>query len=178
MSLKKQNRWSLLILVLAMIALMLLPGCGSDDSAAPSESGGDAPEPAADQPAISGDRHETDNVSMIIADGWEVMDIDGGIQAYKGMSRAVEVWVRGSGMGDDSARESIENFASNYDGTDVQEMNMHGLTFYYTTFDFSGMFQTKYSAIKDGQKVEITLAGEDHLNDGDTMGMFNSIVLK
>ncbi len=178
MSLKKTSRWSFLILVFTLVALMLIAGCGSDDSAAPSESSGDAPEPAADQPSISGERHETDNVSMIIADGWEVMDIDGGLQAYKGMSRAVEVWVRGSGMSDDSARESIENFASSYNGTDVQEINMHGLTFYYTTFDFSGMVQTKFSAVKDGQKVEITLAGEDHLTDEDTQGMFSSIILK
>ena len=159
-----------------MLALLLITaGCGSTDEAAPAGENG---EQAAAQPEIAGERHETDTVSMIVADGWDVMDIDGGLQAYQGMSRAVEVWVRGSGMSDDAARESIENFASSYDGTEVAETEMFGMTFYSTSFVFSGMEQTKYSAMKDGQKIEITLAGEDHQNDEEIMGMFHSINLK
>jgi ABC-type glycerol-3-phosphate transport system substrate-binding protein len=177
----KNSKRSLMavLLVLVLAVAMLAAGCGgSDDSAAPAGDNGETDAPEESLPEIDGERHETETVSMIVADGWEVMDISGGLQAYKGMSSAVEVWVRGSDMTEESVKAAIERFKENYDGSDLFEVQAHGLTYTATTFEFSGMYQTKYGAVKDGMQVEITLAGEDHLNDETIMGMFNSIVFK
>ncbi|MBW6462958.1 MAG: hypothetical protein ACNA7Z_09535 [Dethiobacteria bacterium] len=173
----KQNlKWYALALVVTFMTVMLIAGCGSESD---SPTAGDAGEEATpDIPTIEGERYETDTVSMIIADGWDVMDISGGLQAYQGISKAVEVWVRGSGLADDAGQKSIENFASSYDGTEVEEIELFGLTFHATTYIFSGLEQTKFGAVKDGQQIEITLAGENHLDDDEIMGMFYSIILK
>ncbi len=176
----KMTKWKLngiaIVVVVTLMALLMLAGCGSDsDSGAAGEPAEEA-QPAV--PTVKGERYETETVSMVVADGWDVMDISGGLQAYLGISKAVEVWVRGSGLADDAAKKSMENFAANYDGTDVEEMELFGLPFYATSFEFSGMQQTKYGAVKDGKQIEITLAGENHLDDEQIMGMFYSIELK
>lgn len=173
---KKRNlKWFTLLTAIILAALMLA-GCGSgNDSPAADDAGGEAEQPV---PTIDGELHETDTVSMIIADGWDVMDISGGLQAYQGISKAVEVWVRGTGLADDAAQKSMENFAANYDGTEVEEVELFGMTFHATSFEFSGMKQTKFGAVKEGQQIEITLAGENHLDDDEIMGMFYSIVFK
>ena len=106
------------------------------------------------------------------------MDIQGGLQAYKGTSNAVKVTVRGSGMNDDAAQQAIEKFKADYDGTDVMELDAFGMTFYSTTFTFSGMYQTKLSAMKDGEQYTITLAGADHLENDAMTGMMESITFK
>lgn len=173
----KRSSWFTVIIVVMIVIMFLVTGCGSKE-VAPAGDPAAGESPGAAVPTISGDRFETETVSMIIADGWDVMDINGGLQAYKGISKAVEVWVRGTGLADDAGKKSMENFANNYDGTAVEEVEIFGLTFYSTTFEFSGMKQTKYGSVKDGQQIEITLAGEDHLEDEEIMGMFYSIELK
>jgi len=173
----KKISWFTVIVVAMFVTMLLVSGCGSKE-AAPTGDPDAGDSPGTPVPTISGDRFETETVSMIVADGWDVMDINGGLQAYKGISKAVEVWVRGSGLADDAGKKSMENFANNYDGTAVEELQMFGLTFYSTTYEFSGMKQTKYGSVKDGQQIEITLAGEDHLEDEEIMGMFYSIELK
>jgi hypothetical protein len=176
----KQLNWNYVMLVFVLVAMLMMAGCGgsSDEAPAATDTGGETgEEPAAEVPAIEGTLHETERVSMIIADGWDVMDIQGGLQAYKG-SNAVEVSVRGSGMNDDAALQSIEKFKADYDGTEVKEMEAHGMTFYTTTFVFSGTDQTKMSAMKDGEQYSITMVGQDHLNDEIIMGMVDSITFK
>ncbi len=181
----KQLNWNYMMLVFVLVAMLMVAGCGGsgDEAPAATDTGGETgeeagEEPAADAPAIEGTLHETERVSMIVADGWEVMDIQGGLQAYKGTSGAVEVTVRGSGMNDDAAKTSIEKFKADYDGTDVMELEAHGMTFYTTTFTFSGMLQTKMSAMKDGEQYTITMAGADHLENDVFTGMVNSIEFK
>jgi hypothetical protein len=185
----KQLNWNYIMLVFILVAVLMVAGCGGSGEEAPAatDTGGETgeeaseeagEEPAAEVPAIEGTLHETERVSMIIADGWEVMDIQGGLQAYKGMSNAVEVYVRGSGMNDDAAQVAIEKFKADYDGTDVMVLDAFGMTFYSTTFTFSGMFQTKLMAMKDGEQYAITLAGADHLENDAMTGMMESITFK
>lgn len=174
-----KNSWLTVLLVLMLAVVMMVAGCGgSDDSAAPAGENGGTEAPEESRPEIAGERHETETVSMIVADGWEVMDITGGLQVYKGMSNVVEVWVRGSNMTEESVKAAIESFKENYDGSDIFEVQAHGMTYTATSFEFSGMSQTKLGAEKDGMQIEIGLGGEDHLNDETIMGMFDSIVFK
>lgn len=177
----KKESWIVLLVVIGLVAMFLLAGCGeSDDAAEPTaseESAGEAAEtPEADAPTIEGERYETEKVIMIIPGGWDVMDINGGLQAYKG-NYAVEVWVRGSGLSNDDAKAAMEKMAEDYDGSDVVELEAMGLTFYHTYYEYSGMEQTKMSAVKDGERIEVGVTGDDHFDDEEIVGMIDSILI-
>ncbi len=183
----KKINWMVLLVVVGLAVMLLVAGCGgSDDTAAPAaapESAEDAPDeaadaPPADLPPIEGERHETDTVSMVIADGWDVMDIPGGLQAYKGNAKALEVKVQGSGLSDDDAVAKAEKISDDYDGTMIMETNILGLTFYHTYFEYSGTEQSKLFAVRDGAEVEISIVGPDHEDDVEIAGMLYSIIFK
>ena len=173
--------WKVFLMVVGLAAMLLIAGCGgSDDAAAPEEAtvAADeavADEPVADAPEVDGDRHETDTVSMVIADGWDVMDIPGGLQAYKGNVAAIEVKVQLSDQTDEDAMASAERMAENYDGTMIMEVDFLGLTFYHTYFEYSGTEQSKMFAVKDGEMVEIGVTGPDHEDDEEIAGMLYTI---
>jgi hypothetical protein len=178
---KKEN-WKALLVIIGLATMLLMAGCGgSDDAAAPApaEDAADDPAeapPAADVPEVDGERHETETVSMVIADGWDVMDIPGGLQAYKGNVAAIEVKVQGSGQSDDDAQARAEQVADSYDGTMIMELDLLGLTFYHTYFEYSGTEQSKMFAVRDGAIVEIGLTGPDHEDDEEIAGMLYSII--
>lgn len=156
------------ILVIALAAA-LMTGCGSS---APQSASGNGTEPKTE--AIKGETVETDHFTMTVATGYNKMDISGGIQAYQG-SNAIEVWVRPSTQ---NAEEEAGKFAADYDGTDPEQVELFGLTFYTTTFTASGYDQTKYVAISDGNRIEIGITGADHENNKELQGMLNSISFK
>ena len=179
-----KESWKVLLVIVGLAAMLLVAGCGgSDDAAAPEPAGDAADEPAAEAPAadvpeVDGERHETDTVSMVIADGWDVMDIPGGLQAYKGNAKAIEVKVQGSGHSEDDARARTEQVIDSYDGTMIMEIDLLGLTFYHTYFEWSGTEQSKMFAVKDGAIVEIGLTGPDHEDDEEIAGMLYTIIFK
>lgn len=180
-----------LLVIIGLAAMLLVSGCGGSDDAAAleatddvaAEAEGDAADeaadaPAADVPEVDGERYETDTVSMVIADGWDVMDIPGGFQAYKGNAKAIEVKVQGSGLSDDDAMESAEIVSNDYDGTMIMESDFLGLTFYHTYFEYSGTEQSKMFAVKDGVEIEIGIVGPDHEEDEEIVGMLYTIIFK
>ncbi len=177
-----RESWKLLLVIVGLAAMLLVAGCGgSDDAAAPeaaADTAGEAADaPAADVPQVDGERHETDTVSMVIADGWNVMDISGGLQAYKS-NAAIEVQVQGSGHSDDDARARAEQVIDSYDGTMIMELDLLGLTFYHTYYEWSGTEQSKMFAVKDGAVVVIGVTGPDHEDDEEIAGMIYSIIFK
>jgi hypothetical protein len=111
---------------------------------------------------------------MIVATGYNKMNISGGIQAYQG-SNAIEVWVRPSTQ---DAKAVAEKFAADYGGTSPEQVELAGRSFYATSFTASGYEQTKYIAISDGNRIEIGLTGSGHKDNKDLQGMLNSIKLK
>ncbi|MDF1617907.1 hypothetical protein [Petrocella sp. FN5] len=115
-------------------------------------------------PPIQGERFETEKVSMVVPTGWNVMEISDGLQAYQGKN-AVEVWVRGSGLGEDAAKKAIEGMARDYNGSDVESFQHWGLNFYSTDFEIYGMQQMKMSAVINGQRIEIGLAMDVSADD-------------
>ncbi len=177
---KKEN-WKVLLVVIGIATMLLITGCGGSDDAAAPEAAADATDegtdaPAADVPEVDGERHETDTVSMVIADGWDVMDISGGLQAYKGNAKAIEVKVHENTDGD--AKASAETVAERYDGTMIMEVDLLGLTFYHTYFEHNGTEQSKMFAVKDGAEIEIGVVGPDHEDDEEIAGMLFTIIFK
>ncbi len=86
---KKQNKWFAVMLVLTVAILILATGCGSGDDSAPAVDGGASEEPESGRPAVEGERHETETVSMIVIDGWDAMDITGGLQRHEQCCRGL-----------------------------------------------------------------------------------------
>lgn len=156
------------ILVIALAAA-LLTGCGGS---APQGGSGNGTEPKTE--AVKGETVETDHFTVTVATGYNKMDISSGIQAYQG-SNAIEVWVRPSTQ---DAEKEAAKFAADYDGTDPEQVELFGLTFYTTTFTASGYDQTKYVAVSDGNRIEIGITGADHENNKELQGMLNSISFK
>jgi hypothetical protein len=166
------------ICIVTMVAIVgAFTACGGGDAKSgtvPKEEGAEVAETAAE---VKGTAAETDKFSMIVADGWEKMDITGGFQIYKG-NDIIQVTVSGMNVTEDEDKSLLENMASQYDGTALEEVNMLGVKFYKTSFTYSGVEQTIYSGVKDGEQVKIQLAGKDHMNNADIMTMFESIALK
>jgi len=166
------------ICILTMIASIgIFTACGGGDAKSgtvPKEEGAEVAETAAE---VKGTPAETDKFSMIVADGWDKMDISGGFQIYKG-SDIIQVKVSGMNVTEEEDKALLENTASQYDGTPLEEVNMFGIKLFKTSFTYSGVEQTFYSGVKDGEQVSIQLAGKNHMKNDDIMAMFESITLK
>ena len=74
---------------------------------------------------IKGDRFETDDFSMIIADGFSKFEIDGGVQAYKS-NDVIEIWLRGFNNTENDAKSGAENLSKTHKGTEVKKSIIAG----------------------------------------------------
>ncbi|MEN1761165.1 MULTISPECIES: hypothetical protein [Anoxynatronum] len=183
----RRGRGMLILMLGLVLMLTACGGSGGNEAQAPeppaqAESVADVDGPGSELfgPPIEGERYETEKVSMVIPDGWNVMDISGGLQAYQG-NNAVEVWVRGSGLSDGDAEKAMEGLAADYDGSPVETFEHWGLTFYSTVFEMYGSQQFKMSAVKDGERIEIGLAmhsSADEATEDLMFGMLDTIELK
>lgn len=130
----------------------------------------------ADEP-VKGEMFENEFFSMAVAKGFEKMDIDGGVQVYKG-NKFIEVSFRGFNQSDTEAETSANILANRYNGATPEKVDMLGLTFFKTVIIVNNTPQTVYLAMKGGKKINISIFGKGHENDGELQGMFQSIKLK
>jgi len=169
------------VCILTMIAVIgTFTACGGSSAKAETstkEEGGKAEEVQETAAEVKGTQAETDKFSMIVVDKWEKMDISGGFQIYKG-NDIIQVKVSGMNVTEEEDKSLLENTASRYEGTPLEEVNMFGIKLFKTSFTYSGVEQTFYSGVKNGEQVHIQLSGKDHMNNADIMAMFESITLK
>jgi hypothetical protein len=118
--------------------------------------------------------------TMLVPDGWEFAEFPSGtIQAWTpSRSYAVEVKIEGSNMNEKDVEWALEQMRERYDGTPLVKEEHFGRTFLKTTYDFQSMHQSRYSGLKDGKKISITLSGPDHESDATVQAMFGSIVIQ
>jgi len=126
---------------------------------------------------FKGETYEATDFVMTIANGYSKLDIDGGVQAYKG-NDMIEVWARGFNNTETDAKNGAENLSKTYKGTEPQKINKFGLDFYYTDIEASGRPQTIYVGIYNGKKVQIAISGTNYKSNELLQGMFNSISFK
>lgn len=126
---------------------------------------------------LKGDLYEAEHFNITIAKGFNVMDIQGGVQAARG-NNVIEVWVRGHNLSESTAEKQAQSMATRYDGTDPQVVQMLGLNFYCTSFEAFNNPQTICMAIKDGKQIQIGITGKGHVDNATLQGMKKSIVLK
>lgn len=98
----------------------------------------------------SGKTVEVENFSILIPDGWEYMEVDGGLQLYKSSGEIVEIHYRGFNQGESHARLQVENLAKNNNGTTPEEVRLLGKTLWRTEFTLADKPQVFCAAIEDG----------------------------
>lgn len=69
----------------------------------------------------------------------------------------------------------IASMSEKYKGTPVERVEFKGLNWFKTTFNASGFHQSLFTAIKDGQKISIQLAGPDHETNEIIQAVFDSV---
>jgi hypothetical protein len=154
----------LFVILLSVISIALF-GCEKDDSG--TEAGNE----------IKGSKFENEFFSIIVASGYTKMNIDGGIQIYKGYD-IIEVSFRGTNMAENEAEIGANSLAKSYKGTTPEKTQLLGLWFYKTTIEINNTTQTVWLAIKNGKKINISITGKNHETNADLQGMFKTIVLK
>jgi hypothetical protein len=188
------KKWSLAVVVVVVIACMVsIAGCGSAkiESASTTASGGsDAKETKAEAGEtaaaaeetkaasnIKGETYDTEKFSILAPEGWEKMDIPGGVQLYKG-NDIMQVTVSGSNVTEAEDKALLEGMSKQYNGTALEEVAMFGVKFFKTSFTANGSDQTMYSGVRNGEQVKIQMAGKDHQTNEAIIAMLESISLK
>ena len=136
-----------LLALLMTMALLTVPlaACGG---------GGDEPDgPGGEVPATTdyaGETVETENFSIVVPDGWEYMDVDGGLQLYKNSGEVMEIHYRGFNQGENHGKLQVESIAGSYGGTAVEQVEFLGKSFWYTEYTANDKPQVFYACIEDG----------------------------
>jgi len=129
---------------------------------------------------VPGTVEETENFSFLVPEGWQFMVFESGaVQIYnRTATYMVELKKEGYNMTDADLAMVNELFVKQYEGTPLEEVEMLGLKFYKTTFEFGGRQQSLYTALKDGVKISIGMMGEEHATEPTIQAVFQSITLK
>jgi hypothetical protein len=168
----KKIFWLVLLLV-----MVLLPaaGCGT---AATTESGAPVQSAAAESQAASGTVLDYEGFSVTAADGWEQMDIEGGVQFYKPSGEILQIQIGGYNMTEEDAMAQMEGLQSSYGGSDIEAVQLLGMDFIKMSYSASGVEQCIYAAISQGEQIKIQATGKSYEDNGDIRAMVDSIVLK
>jgi hypothetical protein len=163
------------------LSLMLLAGCGAPGvtPAGSSAAASAKPAEATAAPKAQGTLFETDKFSLMVPEGWEKMDVDGGVQLYKTSGEVIEVHFRGSNMNQDEAQRQVESTASQYNGTAAKEVDFLGRKFWTTSFTSgAGVPQVTYLAIEDGVMLSVKAGGPAYDTNPEFQAILESIVFK
>ena len=131
----------------------------------------------AEQPAApAGDVIDAGKFTVEAPKGWERLDIDGGVQLYKG-SLIFQMKVSGQNVTPEEDLALLQSLADQYDG-EVEETELLGLAFYRLYYTAAGDDQVYYSAVKDGEQIHIQLGGSDFADSAELAAMLSSVQLK
>ncbi len=122
--------------------------------------------------------YESEKFSITVAEGWDYMDVDGGVQIYKMSGAAVQVYFRGFNMSDTEPKTQAESQARLYNGTDPQEVERWGKSWWTTTYIAIDLQQLKYLRLEAGQLVSVAAAAKDIEGNADIQAMLESLTFK
>ncbi|MHB1314315.1 MAG: hypothetical protein ACYCX2_02370 [Christensenellales bacterium] len=174
-------RKSVLFLII-VLCLSLTVGCAKTSGPAaqkttePAQTTAQSQEPA--NTPQSGSQYETDDFSLIVPQGWEIMDIDGGVQLYKMSGEVFEVHFRGYNMSGDEAKQQVESTARQYSGTAPSEVDLLGKRFWTTEFTAAGVLQATYLCIDEGVMISVKYGGPGFKTNPEFKAILDSIALK
>ncbi len=128
--------------------------------------------------ALSGTKVETDDFSLLVPDGWEQMDVDGGFQLYKMSGEVVEVHFRDFNQGDTHAKLQVEGQVKAYGGTQAKEIDLLGKKFWNTTYTANNVEQVFNACIEDGVMISVKYGGPNLDTNPEYMEIVNSVIWK
>lgn len=173
------------IYLFTLSLFLLISGCSDNSGGEPSAAGTPTGSPEAspqvseaaapEAGSLEGDPYSAEKFTITVPDGWEVMDVDGGVQLYKMSGEIIEVHFRGENQGEDHAKQQAESNASMYSGTTPEEVELLGKMFWATTFTASGVEQTSYLRMEDGVLLSIKCA-KGNYETPDYAAIIDSIV--
>ena len=173
---KKHIAWIAGVLLMACALSACAGGAVNDDAAGAEQSESAPASEAASAPA--GETFETDDFSLAVPDGWEVMEVDGGVQLYQMSGEVFEVHFRGYNMNGEEAEQQVKSMAEQYDGTTPKEMELLDKRFWTTEFTASGVPQVTNLCIEDGVMISVKYGGPDYDTNPDFSMILDSIVFK
>jgi hypothetical protein len=180
------KKWSFIaIVIVAIVCMVFMAGCGgskTESASTTASGGGEVKETSAAEETkaasnVKGETYDTEKFSILAPEGWEKMDIPGGVQLYKG-NDIMQVSVSGSNVTEAEDKALLEDMSKQYNGTALEEVIMFGVKFFKTSYTANGSDQTMYSGVRNGEQVKIQMAGKDHQNNEAIIAMLESISLK
>ncbi|NLX93353.1 MAG: hypothetical protein GXZ02_05750 [Clostridiales bacterium] len=165
---------SIALIVAILICVLTLTSCSDKTDDEKSTKAGDTT-----TVALSGTKVETEKFSLLVPDGWEKMDVDGGLQLYKMSGEVVEVHFRGFNQGETHAKLQVEQQAKSYDGTPAKEIDLLGEKFWSTRYTLNGVDQVLNASMDDeGIMISIKYGGPKLDTNPGYMTIVNSIEFK
>jgi len=161
--------------IVLLTILLLAAGCGSP---AASESGQPAQSAAAESQAAGGTALDYEGFSVAAADGWEQMDIEGGVQFYKPSGEILQIQIGGDNMTEEDSLAQMEGLQSSYGGSDIETVQLAGMDFNAMSYSASGIDQCIYATISDGKQIKIQATGKSYKDNAEIQAMVESIVFK
>lgn len=135
---------------------------------------------ALEQPASEPAGSETDYVYFTIAveDGWETMDMLGGVQIYRQTGEMLQIQADGDGMAQGDDLPFLESVNKNYNGSGIRDEELLGIGFHAITYTVSGVNQCMYTAVLNGKLIRIQATGDSYDTLPDIKKMVESVSFK
>jgi len=121
---------------------------------------------------------EKDTFFILVPEGWEVMDVDGGVQIYKMSGEVFELHFRGYNMNDTEAKQQAESMAKQYNGTEPKQIDLLGKQFWTTSFTANGVPQVTNLCMQDGVMLSVKYGGPNYESNPDFKTILDSVKLK
>ena len=160
------------IAVLILLAVFLLTGCVSTKTT--------AAQAVLEEPVKrpSGGAADYSAFSVIVEEGWETMDIIGGVQIFKTTGEMLQIQMDGDGVAQGEDIPLLESINENYNGSGIRETQLLGNSFHTITYQTSGVSQCMYTAVLGGKLVKIQATGASYDALPAIKTMVESIIFK
>lgn len=165
---------SIALIVAILICVLTLTSCSDKTDDEKSTKAGDTT-----TVALSGTKVETEKFSLLVPDGWQKMDVNGGFQLYKDSGEIVEVHFRGFNQAQSRAKDVVEQQATANNGSPAKEIDLLGKKFWSTRYTLNGVDQVLNASMDDeGIMISIKYGGPKLDTNPGYMTIVNSIEFK
>jgi hypothetical protein len=148
------------VLLIVVLVVLFVAGCQSQ-SAAP-----------------KGTKIEKDKFSIVMPQGWQSMDVIGGVQLYKNSGEVFELHYRGYNMSDTESKIQTESMANQFKGTQPKQVEIKGKQFWSTSYTAGSIPQVSNLRIENGVMISIKYGGPNYTSNPDFKAILDSIVFK
>jgi len=121
---------------------------------------------------------ESSDFRFYIPSGWIFDDYGNNAFQISNSSLNLSVSIKYYEKTNTNNLEQIKEILLNYNGCNPKKAKINNLDFYYTSYDYFGLFQTIYIGNNDNRVYEITLTGKNHDTDSSIKTILDSLIFK